>query len=79
VRVPRGLGDDSPLVVLDEAYIDFCDDADRVDGIALLARHPRLIVLRTFSKIVGLAGLRVDTPASAETIERLNACERRST
>jgi histidinol-phosphate aminotransferase len=69
----EGLGDDSPLVVLDEAYIDFCDDADRVDGIALLARHPRLIVLRTFSKITGLAGLRVGyTAASAESIERLN-------
>ena len=69
----EGLGADSPLVVLDEAYIDFCDDADQADGIALLGRHPRLIVLRTFSKIAGLAGLRVGyTAASAETIDRLN-------
>ena len=69
----EGLGADSPLVVLDEAYIDFCDDADQADGIALLGRHSRLIVLRTFSKIAGLAGLRVGyTAASAETIDRLN-------
>jgi histidinol-phosphate aminotransferase len=67
------LGDDPPLVVLDEAYADFCDDPDYPDGVALLARHPRLIVLRTFSKIAGLAGLRVGyAVGSAETADRLN-------
>src|SRR5207247_2616958 len=41
--------------------------------VGLLARHPRLIVLRTFSKIAGLAGLRVGyAVASAETIDRLD-------
>jgi histidinol-phosphate aminotransferase len=69
----ESLGDDSPLVVLDEAYRDFVDDAEYPDGVALLARHPRLIVLRTFSKIAGLAGLRVGYAiASLETIDRLN-------
>jgi histidinol-phosphate aminotransferase len=64
---------DPPLVVLDEAYGDFCDDPEYASGIALLARHPRLVVLRTFSKIAGLAGLRVGyAAASAETIDRLN-------
>lgn len=67
------LGSDPPLVVLDEAYRDFCDDSEYPDGVSLLARYPRLIVLRTFSKIAGLAGLRVGYAiATAETIERLN-------
>lgn len=67
------LGPDSPLVVLDQAYIDFCDDADHIDGIRLLEHYPRLVVLRTFSKIAGLAGLRVGyAVASAEAIDRFN-------
>ncbi len=67
------LGQDPPLVLLDEAYRDFCDDPEYPDGVALLPRYPRLIVLRTFSKIAGLAGLRVGyAVASAETIDRLN-------
>lgn len=67
------LGDDPPLVVLDEAYRDFSDDPDCPDGVELLRRHPRLLVLRTFSKIAGLAGLRVGYGiASEETIDRLN-------
>ena len=67
------LGDDPPLVVLDEAYCDFCDDPEYPDGVALLARYPRLVVLRTFSKIAGLAGLRVGFAiGSLETIDRLN-------
>jgi histidinol-phosphate aminotransferase len=67
------LGSDSPLVVLDQAYIDFCEDSDHADGIGLLEHYPRLVVLRTFSKIAGLAGLRVGYAiASAETIDRFN-------
>ena len=67
------LGPDPPLVVLDEAYRDFCDDPEYPDGVALLGRFPRLIVLRTFSKIAGLAGLRVGFAVAAkDTIERLN-------
>ncbi|MBI1735212.1 MAG: aminotransferase class I/II-fold pyridoxal phosphate-dependent enzyme [Candidatus Rokubacteria bacterium] len=67
------LGDDPPLVVLDEAYRDFVDDPEYPDGVALLPRHPRLLVLRTFSKIAALAGLRVGyVIGSAEAIERLN-------
>lgn len=67
------LGGDPPLVVLDEAYRDFCEDPEYPDGVALLTRYPRLIVLRTFSKIAGLAGLRVGyAVATAETIDRLD-------
>jgi histidinol-phosphate aminotransferase len=47
------------LVVLDEAYAEFVDDPDAVDGTTLLDRYPNLLVLRTFSKAYGLAGLRV--------------------
>ena len=66
-------GDDGPLVVLDEAYGDFCDDPDYPNGVEVLGRYPRLLVLRTFSKIAGLAGLRVGYAiGTAETIDRLN-------
>ena len=46
-------------VLLDEAYCEFnlLDDPDA--SIALLERHPNLVLLRTFSKIYGLCGLRV--------------------
>jgi len=47
------------LVVLDEAYAEWVDDSAFPDAVALLRRHPNVIVLRTFSKIYGLAGLRV--------------------
>ena len=79
--IPRGpltrfldaLGDDPPLVVLDEAYCDFVEDPEYPDGVALLARYPRLLILRTFSKVAALAGLRVGyAVGSVETIDRLN-------
>ena len=46
-------------VILDEAYIEFnlLDDPDA--SVDLLAKHPNLVLLRTFSKAYGLAGLRV--------------------
>ena len=47
------------LVVLDEAYIEFVGDPRAVDGIPLLSHYPNLVVLRTFSKAYGLAGLRI--------------------
>ena len=46
------------LVVLDEAYAEFVTDPAAVSGIPLLERYPNLVVLRTFSKAYGLAGLR---------------------
>lgn len=47
------------VIVLDEAYIEFL--ADKLDLVPEIAagRHPNLILLRTFSKIYGLAGLRL--------------------
>jgi histidinol-phosphate aminotransferase len=47
------------LVILDEAYTEFVTDDAAVDGAPLLGRYPNLVVLRTFSKAYGLAGLRV--------------------
>jgi histidinol-phosphate aminotransferase len=52
--VARVLEETGALVVCDEAYQEFGGPTAR----PLLARHPRLIVLRTFSKALGLAGLR---------------------
>ena len=50
---------DDVLVVLDEAYVEFVRDPDAADGLAVFAAHPNVVVLRTFSKAYGLAGLRV--------------------
>ncbi|WP_084361421.1 histidinol-phosphate transaminase [Herbiconiux solani] len=47
------------LVILDEAYAEFVTDPDAVDGHALVGRYPNLVILRTFSKAYGLAGLRI--------------------
>jgi histidinol-phosphate aminotransferase len=50
------------LVVLDEAYVEFCDGSNLGEKTSLLTEAPQrdnLIVLRTFSKWAGLAGLRV--------------------
>ncbi len=46
------------LFVLDEAYIEFADE-NTADGLKLLNEYPNLMVCRTFSKVYGLAGLRV--------------------
>jgi histidinol-phosphate aminotransferase len=53
-RVPADV-----LVVLDEAYIHYADRADLPDSVALFREHSNLLTLRTFSKVYGLAGLRV--------------------
>ena len=44
------------VVVLDEAYIDFSDQPSRA---AWVQQYPNLIVLRTFSKLLGMAGMRI--------------------
>lgn len=50
---------DDVLVVLDEAYNEFVVAPDWQDTLRLAAEHPNVILLRTFSKIYGLCGLRV--------------------
>ncbi|MDR2668712.1 MAG: aminotransferase class I/II-fold pyridoxal phosphate-dependent enzyme, partial [Desulfovibrio sp.] len=49
----------SCLLVLDEAYIDFCLDPEAQSFLPLLNAHGNVAVLRTFSKTYGLAGLRL--------------------
>jgi histidinol-phosphate aminotransferase len=62
-RVPADV-----LVVLDEAYIHYADRVDMPDSVQLFRAHKNLLIMRTFSKVYGLAGLRIgygigDTPA----------------
>jgi histidinol-phosphate aminotransferase len=59
---------DTVLVLLDEAYIEFVTDEAAVRGPELLATYPNLVVLRTFSKAYGLAGLRVGYALGAEYV-----------
>jgi histidinol-phosphate aminotransferase len=48
------------LTIVDQAYFEYVDDPEYVDGVAeLFKQGRRVVVLRTFSKIYGLAGLRV--------------------
>ncbi|MDY6972499.1 MAG: histidinol-phosphate transaminase [Thermodesulfobacteriota bacterium] len=64
---------DDIIVALDEAYIEFVSDKAIASGLELLPRHPLLFVLRTFSKLYGLAGLRIGYGfASREIIDYMN-------
>ena len=47
------------LVVVDHAYQEFATDPDAIDATPLVNQFPNLLVLRTFSKIFGMAGFRV--------------------
>ena len=47
------------LVVIDEAYVEYIRDGLLPDSLGLANTHPNVVVLRTFSKAYGLAGLRV--------------------
>lgn len=51
--------DGRQIVVIDEAYIEFVESADFPDGMSLLTKYPNVVVFRTFSKMYGLAGLRI--------------------
>ncbi len=61
--VPRDV-----LVVLDEAYLEFVTADDAPDCLALQQRRDNVVVLRTFSKAYGLAGLRVGYAVAHEAI-----------
>ncbi len=47
------------IVVVDEAYFEFVDEPTFPDGMRLMSEYPNLVVFRTFSKMYGLAGLRI--------------------
>lgn len=69
-RVPSDV-----LVVVDQAYLEFVRMPDAADGLALLRSHPNVVVMRTFAKAYGLAGMRVGYTVSAEPIAAaIRAC-----
>ena len=61
------VGDDR-IVVVDEAYREYVEDPDYPDTVGLMERFPNLVVFRTFSKMYGLAGLRVGYLAGTEAV-----------
>jgi histidinol-phosphate aminotransferase len=73
--IDRVLRDTPELTVLvDEAYHEYVDDPGYSTMVPLALEHPRVIVTRTFSKVYGMAGLRVGyalgRPATMNTIEK---------
>ncbi|MEE4315338.1 MAG: histidinol-phosphate transaminase [Desulfofustis sp.] len=56
------------IVVIDEAYAEFVEQADFPDGLQLLADYPNLVIFRTFSKMYGLAGLRIGYLAGSREV-----------
>lgn len=64
-RVPQ-----DTVVVLDEAYVEFLSADYRIDAPDLVERHPNVVVLRTFSKAYGLAGLRIGYGFCASELAR---------
>ena len=73
-RVPEHV-----LVVLDQAYFEYIDDAEYADGVAeLFAQGRRVVVLRTFSKIYGLAGERVGYGVAPEDVVAATSKVRRA-
>jgi histidinol-phosphate aminotransferase len=62
------------LVILDEAYVEFSILRDPAESLALL-RHPNVVLLRTFSKVYGLCGLRagysLGPPEFREAVDRV--------
>ncbi len=64
-RVPR-----DTVVLLDEAYVEFTAPEHRIDVAALVACFPNVVVVRTFSKAYGLAGLRIGYGVASPRLAR---------
>jgi len=63
----RALPDDV-ILVLDEAYIEFIEPGSTISGLKCLDYNKNIIVLRTFSKVYGLAGIRIGYGISSKEI-----------
>ena len=67
--------DPEVIVMVDEAYHEFVDDPAYATSIPLVKTHPRVVVSRTFSKIYGMAGMRLGyalgAPATLARMDRL--------
>jgi histidinol-phosphate aminotransferase len=61
-------------VIVDEAYVEFQTLQDPDESLALLDKHPNVVLLRTFSKVYGLCGLRVGYALGPESFR--SACDR---
>ena len=63
------------ILVLDEAYMEYVTDPGYPSSLAYHERYPNLVITRTFSKIYGLAGLRVGyvicSPEIREALEKV--------
>jgi histidinol-phosphate aminotransferase len=60
------------LILVDEAYYDFADDPRYTSAVEFIPQHPNVVVARTFSKIYGMAGMRLGYAVGAkELIARL--------
>lgn len=76
-RVTKASPDTAILV--DEAYVDYAEDPGAASMIPLVAKHPQVIVTRTFSKIYGMAGMRVGyAVAQPGTLEQVEAWHSRT-
>jgi histidinol-phosphate aminotransferase len=64
--------------VLDQAYFEYIDDPDYADGLELFRGGRRVVVLRTFSKIYGLAGLRIGWAAAPADVAEATSKVRRA-
>ncbi|MGW8333171.1 histidinol-phosphate transaminase [Streptomyces sp. NPDC055897] len=62
-RVPKNV-----LVVIDEAYREFADGPQALDGVEIAGQRPNVVVFRTFSKAYGLAGLRIGFAVAHEPV-----------
>ena len=58
------------MVVVDEAYVDF---SEKGSLLSVLHQHPNLIILQTFSKAWGMAGLRVGMAFASQEIAEIYA------
>jgi histidinol-phosphate aminotransferase len=56
------------IVVVDEAYCEFVERPDFPDAMAMIDAYPNLVVFRTFSKMYGLAGLRIGYLAASREV-----------
>ena len=59
------------IVVIDEAYIELLDPADQPDTIQMIRDQENVCILRTFSKVYGLAGLRIGYLMASEKLVSL--------
>jgi histidinol-phosphate aminotransferase len=67
---------DEPIVVLDEAYIEYVEPQWRPDSLGIVKSRPRTVVLRTFSKAYGLAGVRIGYGITSSEMSRYIECVR---